>query len=490
MDFSHLLDNLMVLGSEGFFAEPNPWFVLPFVLLLGSIATAPFINKPWWEHNYPKVSFGLGGLVVLYYIFGLHHGDRVVETLLEYISFICLIGSLFVVSGGIHITVKGEAKPIVNVAFLLIGAVIANIIGTTGASMLLIRPWVRMNKYRITSFHTVFFIFIISNCGGALTPVGDPPLFLGYLKGVPFWWVVENCWQGWLLTIGMLLAFFFFLDGMNFRKAPKAVRERETAHEEWRFDGLNNLYFLAIILGAVFINHPMFLRELLMVGAALLSYLKTPKQVHESNHFDFGPIKEVAILFTGIFGTMMPALDYLQVHARTLGVTSPLAFYWGSGALSSVLDNAPTYLTFISASIGLFVDGEIVKQIHHLISTHGTDLATLTGPHAIEIKNTFLALQKYHGGALKDGQVSLDAIQICYLMGNHPAYIKAVSLGSVFFGAVTYIGNGPNFMVKAIAEQQGAHTPHFAEYFYRYSLPILVLILAITGAVLFGEFSL
>ena len=167
----------------------------------------------------------------------------------EYVSFIALIGSLFVVSGGIHINVKGEATPLKNVLFLLIGAIVANLLGTTGASMLLIRPWIRMNKYRITAHHIVFFIFIVSNVGGCLTPIGDPPLFLGYLKGIPFWWVAEHCWPMWATGVGCLLAMFYVVDRLNFRRAPARVRETETAHEQWRFDGLANIVFLAVILG-------------------------------------------------------------------------------------------------------------------------------------------------------------------------------------------------------------------------------------------------
>ena len=404
-------------------------WALPFVLLLACIAILPLAQKHWWEKNFQFVSAGLALIVIVHYVFQLKHSEILFHTALEYFSFICLIGSLFIVSGGIHINVKGEATPLVNCVFLAIGAVLANLLGTTGASMVLVRPWIRMNKYRITAFHTVFFIFIVSNVGGGLTPIGDPPLFLGYLKGVPFFWVLQNVWAIWFLAIGILLAVFFVLDSANFKKAPLEVRKKETAHEEWKFLGTHNVLFLAMILGAVFINQPPFLREAVMIAAATLSYFTTPKPVHESNDFNFGPIREVAILFAGIFMTMIPALEWLEKYASALGITSVGQFFWGSGMLSSVLDNAPTYLNFLSAALGLFGSGEAA-----------------------------------HAGN----------VGVRMLLETHPNYIKAISVGSVFFGAVTYIGNGPNFLVKSIADQSGVKTPSFFGYFFRYSLPILI----------------
>ncbi len=417
-------------------------WALPFVFLLGCIAVLPLAQKHWWEKNFIFVSFGLAAIIILHYVFQLRNVESLIRTGIEYFSFICLIGSLFVVSGGIHINVKGEATPAVNCLFLFIGAVLANVLGTTGASMVLVRPWLRMNKYRITAFHTVFFIFIVSNVGGGLTPVGDPPLFLGYLKGVPFFWVLQNVWPIWLIAIGALLSVFFVLDTINFKRAPLEVRQKETAHETWKFTGGHNVIFLAMILGSVFINHPLFLREGIMVLAAFLSYVTTPKPVHESNDFSFGPIKEVAILFAGIFMTMIPALEWLEKYAAQIGLSSPGQFYWGSGVLSSVLDNAPTYLNFLSAALGLFGPGP----------GHA-------GPAAVST-----------------------------LLESHPDYIRAISVGSVFFGAVTYIGNGPNFLVKSIADQSRAKTPHFFEYFYKYSLPILIPIFAVIGYFFFKTF--
>src|SRR5206468_4551106 len=319
----------------------------------------------------------------------------------EYFSFIALIGSLFVVSGGIHITVKGESTPRANVVFLFVGAVIANLFGTTGASMLLIRPWLRMNKYRITAHHVVFFIFIVSNVGGCLTPIGDPPLFLGYLQGIPFWWVAEHCWPMWCAGLAMLLAMFYAVDHRNYLRAPKAVRSRlAEPHDAWRFEGLSNLFFLAVILVAVFLHRPLFLREILMAEAALGSYFTTRPSIHAANHFNFEPIREVAILFVGIFATMIPALDWLKANAGSLGDPTPGFFYWSSGTLSSVLDNAPTYLSFLNAIFGAFIDSDVIRQVKHLVETGGGDLLTLTGPHAEQIRNTFAALQEYHAADL------------------------------------------------------------------------------------------
>ena len=406
-------------------------WTIPFVLLLGSIAIIPLANKHWWEKNFIFVSLGLALLVVIHTLFQLKNSESLIRTGFEYFSFICLIGSLFVVSGGIHINVKGEATPFVNCVFLLIAAILSNLLGTTGASMVFIRPWIRMNKYRLTAYHVVFFIFIVSNVGGGLTPIGDPPLFLGYLKGVPFFWVLKNVWSIWLLAVGLLIAIFFVLDSLNFKKAPLEIRKKETAHEEWKFLGGHNIIFLVMILASVFINYPLFLREGIMLLAAFLSYTTTPKPVHESNDFNFGPIKEVAILFAGIFATMIPALEWLEHYAPRLGITSPGQFYWGSGALSSVLDNAPTYLNFLSAALGLF------------------------------------------GGGVDS------------LLVNHPNFIRAISVGSVFFGAVTYIGNGPNFLVKSIADQSEAKMPSFFGYFFKYSLPILIPIFFLIWSLFF-----
>ena len=410
-----------------------PWLVAPFALLLLLIAVMPLTPpnvKHLWEKYYPVVAVGLGAIVVAFYLAKISGGSAAIaHTLGEYFSFIALIGSLFVVAGGIHLKVKGEATPLANVVFLAIGGVAANIIGTTGASMVLIRPWIRMNKIRASAYHVVFFIFVVANVGGALTPIGDPPLFLGYLRGVPFFWLVDHVIVQWLVTLGAILAVFYLFDRASYRHVPGEIRrDVETHHETWRFDGGVNVLFLLAIIGAVFLPEKFFLRELVMLGAAVASWFLTPKDVHAENHFSFGPIKEVAWLFAGIFLTMMPALGYLAAHGQEFGFTSPLHYYFASGALSSVLDNAPTYANFFQLA-----------------------------------------------------QTTAAAPDTLALLASHPRFIIGVSLGSVFFGAMTYIGNGPNFMVKSIAHDAGVHCPSFFGYIFKYSLPVLLPILVLSG---------
>jgi Na+/H+ antiporter NhaD/arsenite permease-like protein len=413
--------------------SPNPWMILPFALLLGAIASGPVLAPKWWLRHYAKIALGLGAVTLGYYVFVLRDTPGLGRTAHEYVSFIALVGSLYIVSGGIHIGIKGEGTPFKNVVFLFIGAVSANLLGTTGAAMLLIRPWIRMNRLRVTADHIVFFIFIVANIGGCLTPIGDPPLFLGYLQGVPFWWVAENCWPMWVIGIGILLAMFYIVDKVNFRRAPLVMREKETAHEAWRFEGWSNLFFLAVILGAVFVK-TIFVREVLMIAAAFGSYFTTSKAVHAANQFDFHPIIEITVLFAGIFATMMPALDWLNQNApRLLGQNpAPGVFFWGTGVLSSALDNAPTYLGFLSALSG--VAG--TSDIHELLA-------------------------------------------------RQQQAILAISVGAVFFGAFTYIGNGPNFMVKAIAEQQKVATPAFFGFIFRFAVPFLLPVLVVIWLVFF-----
>ena len=412
--------------------QPAVWAIAPFALLLAMIAMGPLFFEHWWAKHYPKAAISLAVVVLAYYFFALPESARhtVGHTALEYFSFIALIGSLYIVSGGIHINVKGEATPSVNVVFLLIGAVIANLLGTTGASMLLIRPWLRMNKYRVTAHHVAFFILIVSNVGGSLTPIGDPPLFLGYLKGVPFGWVLANCWPMWLVGVGFLLGAFYVVDRRNYLKAPPRVREDlAEPRDQWRFDGYGNVGFLALILIAVFIQSPPFLREGLMIAAALGSWFTTRKEIHHSNHFDFHPLQEVAVLFIGIFATMMPALDLLKANAAQMP-SSTTFFFFGTGLLSSILDNAPTYLGFLSAAAGPAMDDPAMLR------------ARLADPHFAQV-------------------------------------LLAISIAAVFFGACTYIGNGPNFMVKAIADRQKVHTPGFIGFIVRYTLPCMVPMLLI-----------
>jgi Na+/H+ antiporter NhaD/arsenite permease-like protein len=483
-----LIPSFAVAGDASVRGEVNPLMIIPFVLLLLAIAVMPFINKHWWEHNYPYVSVALGLVTVAYYLFGLKNVTRLLHTGMEYISFIALIGSLFVVAGGIHIRIKGKSTPLRNVFLLAIGAVISNIVGTTGASMILIRPFIRVNKYRIKPFHIVFFIFIVSNMGGALTPIGDPPLFLGYLKGIPFFWVAEHLWYKWAIGMLAVLAIFYAIDYISFKKLPERIEHlAEQAHEEGEVGGAQNVFFLVMILISVFITDPPFVREILMILAAVGSYYTTKDDIHTKNDFNFLPIKEVAILFVGIFATMVPALDWLEHNATQIGIQTPGQFYWATGSLSSVLDNAPTYLNFLSAAIGLFVNEEMVRQVLHLVQTHGADLSQVVGEHADEIKNTYLTLFKYHSDLVASGSVPVDDIKVSYLIGNHNIYIQAISIAAVFFGAMTYIGNGPNFMAKSIAEQSGVECPSFFGYVVKYSVPVLLPIFGVVWLLYFME---
>jgi Na+/H+ antiporter NhaD/arsenite permease-like protein len=449
---SHYLEDIKIL--------PVPLIaVVPFVLLLASIAIVPFINRHWWEKRYPLVSLTLGAVIVAYYVIAVHNTPRLFLTLYEFTSFISLIGSLFVVSGGVHLRIRGKAAPHENVILLAIGAVISNILGTTGASMLLIRPYLRVNKFRIKGYHVVFFIFVVSNIGGALTPIGDPPLFLGYLKGVPFFWLISRVWYIWALTVGLVLLVFYIIDSYSLRKATRRVHELAAQHEEPEVTGLHNIAFLAVILGAVFVEKPIMLREILMWSAAIASYYTTKQEIHKKNDFNFIPIKEVAILFAGIFATMIPALDWLELNSQSLGIVVPGQYFWGTGVLSSFLDNAPTYLNFLSAAFGLH--GANVDNMEHMRVM--VDLAT---PASLGLPNP-----------LRPGAVMINA--------DTWRYVQAISMGAVFFGANTYIGNGPNFMVKSISEQAGVECPSFFGYMVKYSIPILIPIFVIVWLLFF-----
>ncbi len=411
-----------------------PALLVPFGLLLLMIAVMPLSGRRlhhWWEHYYPHVAVGLGALVAGVYCFGIAGGTATVgHALHEYFSFVCLIGSLFVIAGGIHLQVKGGGTPGANVAFLAAGAVLANFIGTTGASMLLIRPWLRVNRRRLQPFHVVFFIFIVSNCGGALTPIGDPPLFLGYLRGVPFFWLLGHALAPWVFVNGLVLAVFYFWDRRSRRDGPAPAAD---GAEAWRCGGAGNVAALLAVIGAVFLPGKYFLREGVMLGAALASWRLTPAAVHRENKFTFAPVREVAWLFLGIFLTMMPALGYLEAHGRNAGLAEPGHYYYATGSLSAVLDNAPTYLNFLKlAEVTLVAPGPEEHAMAELLATA-------------------------------------------------PGFVLAISLAAVFFGALTYIGNGPNFMVKSIAENDGVKMPGFFGYLGKYSLPVLLPILVLAA---------
>ncbi len=412
-------------------AEPNPLIMLPFAVLLLCIAIAPFILKHHWEHSYHLVSLGLAAFTTAYYVFVLRSGERMLHVGWEYFSFMAAVGSLYVVTGGIQIVVKGEAKPSINTLFLGIGAILANFVGTTGASMLLIRPWIRMNKYRFTGLHTAFFIFLVSNVGGAMLPTG-PPLFLGYLRGVPFWWALRNAWLPWVIILASLLLVFYVIDRLNYRRAPVDVRHAQTASEEWCFDGLRNVWLMLVILGAL-IAVPAGWRELIMIAAALLAYFWTPGPIYKGNDFTFAPLKELGWLFLGIFGTMVPVLEYMERHARDLGLRSDLQFFWFTGLLSGLLDNAPTYLTFLAGALGL----------EHLRIDHTAEVSRFAAEHG--------------------------------------HYLVAISLGATCFGALTYIGNGPNLMVKSIADHAKLNPPSFFGFIFKFALPVLLPIFALVS---------
>ncbi|HUD45239.1 MAG TPA: sodium:proton antiporter [Candidatus Baltobacteraceae bacterium] len=412
--------------------QPSWWMVVPFGVLLASMAILPLHAERWWTRHYAKLALFLAALTLCHYLVNPTAEDleTVRRTAQDYIGFIALIGSLYVVSGGIHIQVVGEATPALNTLFLAVGGVVSNVLGTTGASMLLIRPWLRMNSYRTTAHHVVFFIFIVSNVGGCLTPIGDPPLLVGFLKGVPFWWVLEHCWAMWLISMAFLLAVFYCVDLRNYRRAPETVREKlAEAEHRWRFDGLWNTAFLAVIIGAVFLPGPPILGWALMLAAAAASYLTTARDVHAANRFSFGPIVEVAVLFFGIFATMMPMLDRLL---NVGGSLSPGQVYWAGGTLSGFLDSAPAYLAFFSAVLG-----------RHPASATASLLPAAAGK------------------------------------------IVALSVGTVLFGALTYIGNGPNLMVKSIADHEKARSPAFLGYLFKWAVPIMLPLLIMLWLVFF-----
>ena len=394
------------------------WSVLPFAGLLLTIALGPLTAPMWWAEHYGKVSIGLGLPVALYFL-GADPG-HLFKTVHEYIAFIILLGTLFLITGGIVIRGAFPPTPVVNSIFLGIGAVLANLIGTTGASMLLIRPLLRANARRPAAAHVfVFFIFLVSNLGGALTPLGDPPLFLGFLEGVPFFWTLR-LWPQWVFAVGIVLTIFYLFDRSRWQHEAKHVMPDQS----FEIVGAHNFLFLGGVIVSVFLPTP--LREIVMAAMGALSYHFTRDEIHRENHFTLHPIQEVALLFAGIFMTMMPALLLLEARGSHLGLHQPWHFFWVTGALSSFLDNAPTYLTFLAAARGLGLPAEIAG-----------------------VPRTFLA---------------------------------AISLGAVFMGANSYIGNGPNFMVKAIAEEQGVKMPSFLGYM-AYSCAVLIPIFVLVTVV-------
>ncbi|PCJ19867.1 MAG: sodium:proton antiporter [Candidatus Cloacimonadota bacterium] len=423
-------------GHHGPIKDLSPFWCIPFALMLLSIAILPLFAEHWWEENSNKMKVAVPlGLIVGVYLVGAYgsQGMALIQhSVIEYIQFICLLGSLYIISGGIVVKGSMVGTPKFNATVLALGAAIASIVGTTGASMLLIRPIIRANVARKHVVHIfIFFIFMVSNCGGLLTPLGDPPLFLGFLKGVPFEWTL-NLWKPWLFVNGILLIIFFVWDSIVYKKEEFIEEIKVVEKEPFKLEGTLNFVWLAGVVFSVAFLTPDFLaklgvhpmgREVVMIVLIGLSLQMTSKELREYNQFNYHPIIEVAVLFVGIFVTMIPAINTLQLMGPALGVTQPAQFFWFTGILSSFLDNAPTYVVFyeLAGTLGLSTE--------------------LYGPViANNVPHTILA---------------------------------AISMGAVFMGANSYIGNGPNFMVKAIAEQSGIKMPSFFGYM-AYSVGILI----------------
>jgi Na+/H+ antiporter NhaD/arsenite permease-like protein len=415
-------------GEDDVLSAPPLYSVLPFAVMLLAIAVCPLWVPHWWASNRNKlIASAVLGLPVLVF-YGVRHPATLVHTAEDYVSFIILLAGLFVISGGILLRGDLVATPATNTGFLALGGVLASFVGTTGASMLLVRPLLQTNSERTRVKHTVvFFIFIVSNLGGMLTPLGDPPLFLGYLAGVPFTWTFR-LWPHWGLMLVVLLAVFFVYDSVQFSREPLAAMRRDRSHVEPLAvrGGLNAAWLVGVVLAVAVLQAPW--REMVIVVLAAISLKFTPGRIRRDNGFSSGPMVEVAVLFAGIFLTMIPALDLLRLRGDELGVRAPWQFFWASGALSSFLDNAPTYLTFLALGQGLRLPGEVV--------------------------------------------------------GVPAAILAAISVGSVAMGANTYIGNAPNFMVKAIAEEAGVKMPSFFGYML-YSGTILLPLFVVVTVVFF-----
>jgi Na+/H+ antiporter NhaD/arsenite permease-like protein len=403
------------------------WTATPFALLLLSIAILPLVRSHWWHDHWNKakvsVAFGLPSLLIALF----YDRTAIAHTAVEYLAFISLLGSLFTISGGVRVRGSTAGTPLANTG--LLGAVLANLVGTTGAAMLLIHPFLRANRRRKSRVHLViFFVFIVANCGGCLTPLGDPPLFLGFLKGVPFAWTL-GLWKPWAVLVGALLVMFHRYDRHRFRRegvvVPQDLDEIAEDQRPIRLEGSFNLLLLLAVVGTVLtcgsFIHPRFgettalvCQSLILAALAVISLKSTPRRLREQNDFSWHPFVEVTVIFAGIFATMIPALAVLRAHGPSLGVTAPWQYFWAAGSLSAFLDNAPTYLAFLAMAQHL--PDEVAGTTH--------------------------------------------------------AVLAAIACGSVFFGAMTYIGNGPNFLVRAIAEHHGIRMPTLFGYM-AWSLSIL-----------------
>ena len=446
-------------GGEEVHRHAPGWMVIPFAALLLMIATGPLFYEHFWHKNYPIISVLLAVVVVLYYLFVLHNVHNPVHAMFEYIQFISLLASLYIASGGIMINIDKAATPMANVGLLFIGAIISNLIGTTGASMLLIRPFIRLNKARIKPYHIIFFIFLVSNIGGSLTPIGDPPLFLGFLKGVPFFWTLTHNILPWIVGLIVLCVVFYLFDRRNL-DGNNMLEEEPTPSGKIQLKGTRNFLWLSVVIISVFIDPNVFnwvpaiyydgqkfsfVREIIMLSVAFFSFKLADKKALQGNEFSFEPIREVAFIFIGIFGTMMPALELVSSFAASpegAKLINPSTLYWGTGILSGFLDNAPTYLNFLTAAMAS--QGASINSMQQVIQ---------------------FANGGFHNSVLD---------------------LKAISVAAVFFGAFTYIGNGPNFMVKSIAEQIGIKMPSFFGYIIRFSIPILIPLFIMTWLIFFA----
>ena len=426
--------------------EVQLWMAIPFALMLLLIAVAPLIFPKFWESNRNKlIATAVITVPAAIMLIAMGLGKAVLhQVAFDYIPFIMLLLTLFVVTGGIHLKGDIVAMPHVNANILTLGYILASIMGTTGAAMLLIRFLLETNQQRKYRTHTVlFFIAMVANCGGILTPLGDPPLFLLYLRGAPFLWFMQLFPQ-WLV-IGLLLrTIYVLIDRYYYKMEPLANKKRDLqAISPIRFKGkINFLYLAIIILSVMFVNESYipamksgalrFLREYIFAAVILLSLKTTARNIRQQNNFSWEPILEVAILFIGIFVTMTPAMMYLNAHAGSLGIDHPWKFFYATGLLSSFLDNSPTAVAFYEVATGI---------------------------------------------------APLDGMTVA---GISPAILKAISLGAVLFGSLTYIGNGPNFMVKAIAEQEGVEMPSFFAYMAKFSLCILLPVFIIVQLIFIG----
>ena len=448
---------------EETFMMPALWMI-PFGVMLLSIAVGPLIAPKLWESNLTKliVSIVLGIPVVVFMLVKGLSGELINTVFFDYVPFIILLLALFVITGGIHLSGDIKAKPWVNTLFLAVGFVLASLMGTTGAAMLLIRPVLATNQQRQYKIHTVlFFIALVANCGGLMTPLGDPPLFMLFLRGASFTWF-STMWMEWLFTGAILLLLYFMADCWYYYKKESwvALSADTREIEPLRITGkLNFVWLIGIVASVAFINQGLipamgaedapiylkYLREIAMLIFMGLSLLTTSKKTrYEDNKYTWTPIIEVAALFIGIFVTMAPALIYLEQNAARLGFNHVWQFYYSTGLLSSFLDNTPTAVAFHSMALGL--------------------------PESVAAA----------AAGIVDGELN----GVNFVAGVPEMMLKAISIGAVFFGSMTYIGNGPNFMVKAIAEESGIKMPSFFGYMIKFSL-IILLPIYILGQVLF-----